>query len=289
MHESTNGSFNNESEHDDIENEMKEIIERLEKKKSERNQQKKNINKKVINPRPRTNNSLLCKVNNCKIKNELTSLIYKRIQQHIVKDKRRFKNFNEDDYITVIDVLNLLKNQENKCNFCDEEVNLKPTHTQKSRDLNAFSIDRINNKKPHTKTNCVISCFYCNANRDCYGSLTKDEIIQHKKNGIQLNFKKEGIQLNKEQKDSKISPDEFDYSNSKDMNIKENIPKWTDNIPKLNHKVGSENGWHQEKKCIYCDRAKYNPVFYYGFRQICKICLGCYIDEIALIFNKNKI
>jgi hypothetical protein len=76
-------------------------------------------------------------------------------------------------------------------------------------------------------------------------------------------------------------------NDSKDMNIKENIPKWVDNIPRLKNKVGYENKWHQEKSCLHCGRDKYNPVFYYGFRQICKLCLGNNTHDIQKKYGYN--
>jgi len=116
----------------------------------------------------KNNDNLSNLINNCDTKNELTELIRKRIMQHIRNDKQHSRIFNDEDYITINDVLQLLKKQNNKCKFCHEEVNLKPEHSMNSRDLDAFSIDRINNKKAHIRSNCAISCFYCNANRKDY-------------------------------------------------------------------------------------------------------------------------
>lgn len=129
---------------------------------------------------------LLNRIKDCSISNELNNIIYKRIQQHINKDLKHNKSCLINEYITITDVINLLKNQNNKCNFCGEEMNLVPTHTKHSRDLNAFSIDRINNKKPHMKGNCVISCFFCNTTRGLFKGFTKNklkkELLELKKN-----------------------------------------------------------------------------------------------------------
>jgi hypothetical protein len=55
---------------------------------------------------------------------------------------------------------------------------------------------------------------------------------------------------------------------------------WTFNIPLLDKKIGQEGAWNQLKDCIHCGRTHYNPVFKKGFRQVCKICLGEYYDDI---------
>lgn len=56
---------------------------------------------------------------------------------------------------------------------------------------------------------------------------------------------------------------------------------WINIIPLLDHKVGIEGQWRQEKKCIHCGICNYNPVFMRGFRQVCKLCLfGGAADKI---------
>ena len=57
------------------------------------------------------------------------------------------------------------------------------------------------------------------------------------------------------------------------------------NIPKLSNKIGSPT-WKQDSPCVHCGREKYNPIFYYGFRQVCKICIGNYSKELKDKFDK---
>lgn len=162
------------------------ILEQEKKIKNEYNSNKINkCNNKGISKR---NNVFTNRIKDCDIKNDLTELIYKRIKQHLAKDKQFSRTFEDNDYITIKDVLNLLNIQDNKCKFCGEEVNLKPNHTLKSRDLDAFSIDRINNKKAHIKSNCVISCFFCNANRAIFKDNVKEEKLKLKMRTLANDF-----------------------------------------------------------------------------------------------------
>lgn len=44
-------------------------------------------------------------------------------------------------------------------------------------------------------------------------------------------------------------------------------------IPYLFRKTGVENKWEQEQSCVECGRYSYSPVFYFGYRSICKLCV----------------
>lgn len=82
--------------------------------------------------------------------------IMKKLSNCRGKDKRVFgyKGTIEHKYVK-----ELLRKQENKCIICEEEVLLsgwRPLCCYQ------FSIDRIDNKKPHNNENCFISCYYCN-------------------------------------------------------------------------------------------------------------------------------
>lgn len=70
-------------------------------------------------------------------------------------------------------------------------------------------------------------------------------------------------------------------------NCKAEKEDWIINLPQLHKKVGMEGHWQQTDKCIHCGRFKYNPVFAKGFRQICKICLADYYDEIKKKYQEE--
>jgi len=67
-------------------------------------------------------------------------------------------------------------------------------------------------------------------------------------------------------------------------NCRISYENWPNNLPRLNKKIGCPT-WEQERSCIKCGRKRYNPVFHKGFRQICKICLSNYENELKLEFN----
>ena len=64
--------------------------------------------------------------------------------------------------------------------------------------------------------------------------------------------------------------------------------KWVHNLPRLNEKVGIENGWCQESPCIKCSRGSYSPVFVKGYRQLCVICLCRCEEELKEEYSRYK-
>lgn len=62
---------------------------------------------------------------------------------------------------------------------------------------------------------------------------------------------------------------------------------WAEKIPRLSKKYGQEKMWTQDHPCIKCARNQYNPEFIKGFRQICKICIAEYEDELKLRYDVN--
>jgi hypothetical protein len=55
---------------------------------------------------------------------------------------------------------------------------------------------------------------------------------------------------------------------------------WLDKLPRLIKKYGAEKKWAQDKPCMECGRNQYSPVFYLGFRQVCKLCLANETDKV---------
>jgi hypothetical protein len=72
-----------------------------------------------------------------------------KIRGHKAADIEKDRKYEEDQYVTVEWFNERMKKQRFQCSFCH-----KPLDTE-------YSIDRINNDKPHTKQNCVISCPKC--------------------------------------------------------------------------------------------------------------------------------
>lgn len=98
--------------------------------------------------------------NEIEMKTSFTKGIMERIETKVsdAKDKDK-KQFHREGNITVKDVCNLIDQQNQTCAICKDPVLLDKYAPYC---LYQFTIDRKNNKLPHDKGNCQISCFYCN-------------------------------------------------------------------------------------------------------------------------------
>ncbi len=88
--------------------------------------------------------------------NEEKNNINKKIQNCIQNDN---KNLKIKGNITYEYINELLQTQNYECYICNETV---LTMGYKPYCCNQFSIDRIDNEKPHNKDNVKISCYFCN-------------------------------------------------------------------------------------------------------------------------------
>lgn len=113
------------------------------KKQSNQNYRKNNI-EKIKNAQKiyRKNNLIKCLLSTAK-----------------VNDSKKKLEFN----LTEEDVLKKLKEQNNKCFYCNIELLI--TGDQESNRFGQMSIDRKDSTLGHTKNNCVISCLFCNRSK----------------------------------------------------------------------------------------------------------------------------
>ena len=96
-------------------------------------------------------------------------MITNKIRNHRYADKKSGRiNYEHKDYVCVQDVINLAKKQDNKCYICCDKLLL---NEYSKNCLYQFSIDRVNNKLPHTRTNILLSCYYCN----CFSGIINSE------------------------------------------------------------------------------------------------------------------
>lgn len=86
-----------------------------------------------------------------------TQNIKKKIRTCLLSDMTLF---NRKGNLKYEDVVNMLKTQSFKCWFCKEPV---LTENWTAYCCYQFSIDRMDNAKPHDKDNCKIACYYCNS------------------------------------------------------------------------------------------------------------------------------
>ena len=86
------------------------------------------------------------------------------VNKKINNCKRNDKNvFAREGNLTNQHVYNLLIRQECKCYICKEALMLSKW---KKYCCYQFSIDRIDNTKPHDEGNVLITCYYCNCKND---------------------------------------------------------------------------------------------------------------------------
>lgn len=86
---------------------------------------------------------------------QITKNINSKISRHQTFDKAKFKRKGT---ITVDYVKKLLREQLAQCYYCKDLVLIN----YETSCLYQYSIDRLDNNKPHDIENVVISCYYCN-------------------------------------------------------------------------------------------------------------------------------
>ena len=102
---------------------------------------------------------------------EVNSYTYARISQYFnlkienykKQDLKANRTFKNEDFIDVNFIVNQQQKTNNKCSYC-----LKDLEIFINNDNNVISnltIDRINNKLSHIKTNCKIACLICNVSK----------------------------------------------------------------------------------------------------------------------------
>jgi hypothetical protein len=92
--------------------------------------------------------------------NDLLKNIQKKISNYNIFDENKF---NKIGNIQIEDVKELLNKQNFKCYICNDivkTINWSPYCCYQ------FSVDRIDNNKPHDRNNILISCYYCNCRND---------------------------------------------------------------------------------------------------------------------------
>ena len=70
--------------------------------------------------------------------------------------------YSVDDFLTEMDIVDLLFDSRLLCFYCQKEIQLLYEHV---RETLQWSIERIDNKKGHNRGNVVIACLGCNVRR----------------------------------------------------------------------------------------------------------------------------
>ena len=90
----------------------------------------------------------------------LQQLKYK-ISGYMNQDKEK-KLFCLEKFVTLQDVIQLLKSSERNCYYCKEETQLLYENV---REPKQWTLERLNNDFGHNSNNVVISCLSCNLRR----------------------------------------------------------------------------------------------------------------------------
>lgn len=104
--------------------------------------------------------------NNNHLDNDIKKIIIKEIDKKILSyknqdiNKSKFKNNN----ITSNEAIEKLVSSKLKCFYCKNQTFIL---YKKVRDMNQWTLDRINNDLSHTNNNVIISCLKCNLQRRC--------------------------------------------------------------------------------------------------------------------------
>ena len=76
------------------------------------------------------------------------------------EDKKKNREYNEEDFINLDFLYKIYMEQESLCFHCDGHMNLE--FNKESRNKKQITIQRLNNSVAHVQSNCVFACFECN-------------------------------------------------------------------------------------------------------------------------------
>ena len=90
----------------------------------------------------------------------IKQLISKKVSSYFNKTKK--KERTHETYITLDETIEKLVCSQLNCKYCNTKVKIIYTT---NRDMKQWTLDRIDNDRPHTKDNILISCLECNLKR----------------------------------------------------------------------------------------------------------------------------
>lgn len=96
-----------------------------------------------------------------KIKGMVSSELKKKISSYKSQDKRK-NIYNDDEFIDFEFVIELFNDSKLKCYYCNNNVYVIYDNVRESKQ---WTIERIDNRLGHNKSNSVMSCLECNLKR----------------------------------------------------------------------------------------------------------------------------
>ncbi len=98
----------------------------------------------------------------------------KKIAAYKNQDKKKNRNFNNEEYCNIDTIIKLIEKQDSKCYVCGDNVIFDDA---KANCLYQFTLDRPDETLPHNKNNVLLCCYYCN----CFGFTGYDNYLcKHK-------------------------------------------------------------------------------------------------------------
>ena len=113
---------------------------------------------------------ILCNIENQPNATFLKSLVARKIKSYAEQDaKKDFGVLVSTEYptITVSESIQLLVESQLKCFYCHETTRFI---YETVREPLQWTLERLNNEFPHSKSNVVIACLQCNLRRRCMNS-----------------------------------------------------------------------------------------------------------------------
>lgn len=95
---------------------------------------------------------------------QIVSELSKKISSYKMQDKvkKRLTMENQNEIITIQELIEKLHSSDLQCHYCEENIFLI---YKVSRELSQWTLDRLDNDLCHTQSNVVISCLQCNLNK----------------------------------------------------------------------------------------------------------------------------
>ncbi len=97
---------------------------------------------------------------NFEYSNYMRQLISKKVSSYMQQDKK--KDRIHEQFITLEETIEKLVCSQLNCKYCNTKTRIL---YKNKRDEKQWTLDRIDNDRPHTKDNVLISCLECNLKR----------------------------------------------------------------------------------------------------------------------------
>ena len=95
-------------------------------------------------------------------KNTILKELKKKLHSYLAQDKKKSRPYDAEKYINMEELLPLLVASKLRCHYCKKNIMMLYNNI---REPLQWTLDRIDNSKPHNTDNVVIACLKCNLER----------------------------------------------------------------------------------------------------------------------------